>query len=163
MLWTASHAIRKNESQPQDPYLALLSKNRHRNNDLVRPNDDVDTLSDSASMTCSQASSSVLSTYGERSHGEALHTLEEEGRGEMGPEPRLAKKQTPAKHTSQSRTRSPIRHPTARDSCSNSTSSINASISEPNIIDDPQITENRVQRLSRQERFKWLVSAWSPE
>ena len=32
----------------------------------------------------------------------------------------------------------------------------------PNIIERPMVTENREQRLARQERFLWLCNAWSP-
>lgn len=32
----------------------------------------------------------------------------------------------------------------------------------PNIIDHPMVTENREQRLARQQRFLWLCNAWSP-
>jgi len=32
----------------------------------------------------------------------------------------------------------------------------------PTIIDRPMVTENREQRLVRQERFLWLCNAWSP-
>ena len=38
----------------------------------------------------------------------------------------------------------------------------NTTRSNPQIVDDPQITEGRTQRLSRQKRFSWLMNAWSP-
>lgn len=159
--------MRKAEETREDPLLAVLGKNRTRCDPIQK--DEADVMSESASITSSHEStvmsgmsgmsgmSNASSSTTEKSDAITPAATPEEKSGDKHPNAHYNVRKCRSVPLTNTRTRSPIRHPSARNS------SINTTISEPNIIDEPMITENRDERLHRRERFKWLVSAWSPE
>lgn len=145
MLWTASYAVRKAEEQ-SDPFLSVITKKDKTNprpNEHVEAEEEADTQSESASSDAPRAK-------------ELTKEPAKESANELVQRPDLNKKTSPRKK------RQPIRRPGSRLDNQSGTKRIDTTRSAPTIVEEPMVTENRLQRINRQERFKWLLDAWSP-